>query len=102
MRAPSRSDATRPAARRSTSSRTLTVTSNRRGLPLPMGPLCQNAAMRPRGPAVALLILGFLAASAARGQANRIQHQRNLNLTGGACGNYLDRVNPNSAQDHPL
>jgi hypothetical protein len=37
--------------------------------------------MRPRGPAVALLLFGFLAATAARGQANRIQHQRNLNLT---------------------
>jgi len=58
--------------------------------------------MRPRGPAVALLLFGFLAASVARGQANRIQHQRNLNLTGGTCGNYLDRVNPNSGQDYPL
>jgi hypothetical protein len=58
--------------------------------------------MRPRGPSVALLLFGLLAASAARAQANRIQHQRNLNLTGGACGNYLDRVNPNSAQDYPL
>jgi hypothetical protein len=58
--------------------------------------------MRPRGPAVVLLLSGFLAASAARAQANRIQHQRNLNLTGGSCGNYLDRVNPNSGQNYPL
>jgi len=44
-------------------------------------------------------IFGVASAEAA---ANRVEHQQNLNLTGGTCGNYLDRLIPNSTQDYTL
>jgi hypothetical protein len=48
----------------------------------------------------ALLLLSF--AQSAKAAANRVEHQQNLNLTGGTCGNYLDVLVPNSAQSYTL
>ncbi len=58
--------------------------------------------MRRRGWLAGLLLAGFLAAGNAHAVANRVEHQRNLNLTGGLCGNYLDVVTPNASQSYTL
>ena len=43
-----------------------------------------------------------LLAGVAEAAANRVEHQQNLNLTGGTCGNYLDVLIPNSSQSYTL
>ncbi|MGH9366467.1 MAG: hypothetical protein ACRD3M_02175 [Thermoanaerobaculia bacterium] len=58
--------------------------------------------MRPRGRAILFAALCLLLPGSARAAANRVHHEQNLNLTGGACGNYLDRLIPNSTQSYPL